>query len=956
MKTFLYSVAEDLLQKMKEAGEDLTQTTIIFPNKRAGLFFNEYIARQAEGKPIWSPNYMTISDLFTSLSPRKIGDSILLVCELYQEYARLTNSNETLDHFYGWGEIILKDFDDVDKNRVNASALFHNLDDLKGIELLMDYLSDEQKETIRHFFTHFKDQNETVLKQQFRAFWNSLAELYTCFNKRLKSEGIAYEGALYREVAESFDTESLPARHYAFVGFNVLNAVEHTLLEKIQKAGKAWFYWDYDTYYLKDKRQEAGWFINQDIKDFPNELPEDIFHNLDKTKEITYVSAPTGNAQVRYLPQWLSKNLTTPEKETAIVLCDENFLQPVLHSIPDNVKEINVTMGFPLTNTPVYSLLTAALELQERGYDADEDRFHYEQAANVLKHPYLQLLTPDAESLLESLTKSNRFFPLRSELTKDGGILEFIFQMPENTIIGRINYLSDLLKKVATTFNDKAEKGHRMENQLYRESLFKAFTTLERFHKLVEDHVLQVAGFHTLARLIIRVLSGISIPFHGEPAKGLQVMGVLETRNLDFKHLIMLSVNEGNLPKGINDNSLIPYNLRVAYGLTTIRHQVSVYAYYFYRLLQRAEKITLIYNEGNAGIGNSEMSRFMLQYKMESGKAIQEQSLSPAITPTMPEIICVEKTKEMLDRLAESHNDSNHYFSPTALNCYLACPLKFYFTYIGRMREEEEVSSVVDPRYFGNIFHRAAELLYNNEKGKIITTQMLENVEKNKIYERCVNQAFNEEFFHLGKDENAHYNGEQLIKRDIIQQYIRQLITYDKQQHDFRIMGLEENVHHQMKIITSGKDSYIITIGGKIDRRDQLTSKDGTGKYNRIVDYKTGGSPQTFKSVEQLFTRSPLRPDKIFQTFIYAYLAHEELGVDNLVPALFFVHKSSKEKEYTPELTLNKSLVVFDKLHEEFKKQLQSLLMDIFDLETPFTQTEDTSVCSYCPFIHLCRR
>lgn len=951
MKTFLYSVAEDLLRKMKASGEDLTQTAIIFPNKRAGLFFNEYIARQIGGRPLWSPNYMTISDLFTSISLRKPGDSILLVCELYQEYLRLTNSEETLDHFYGWGEMILKDFDDVDKNRVDAVALFHNLDDLKGIEEMMDYMSDEQKETIRHFFTHFKDRDETTLKKQFRSFWNSLADLYKTFNKRLKKEGIAYEGALYREVAESLDAEALPYQHYAFVGFNVLNAVEQTLLEKIQKTGKAWFYWDYDTYYLKDKYQEAGWFITQDLKSFPNELPEELFHNLEKAKEITYVSAPTGNAQARYLPQWLSKNLTTPEKETAIVLCDENFLQPVLHSIPDNVKEINVTMGFPLTNTPVYSLLSVLLELQEKGYDTNEDRFHYEQVANVLKHPYVRLLTPEAETLLATLTQKNRFFPLRSEISQDDS-LDFIFQKPAETIMERIDYLSDLLKKVAITFNSGHIQERRMENQLYRESLFNAYTTLERFHKLVEDNVLQITSFRTFTRLLIRVLSGISIPFHGEPAKGLQIMGVLETRNLDFRHIVMLSVNEGNLPKGINENSLIPYNLRVAYGLTTIRHQVSVYAYYFYRLLQRAEKITLIYNDGNAGIGNNEMSRFMLQYKMESGKSIREQSLSPAITPTMGENIVVKKNREMLTRLAETHNDSHHYLSPTALNCYLTCPLKFYFTYIGQMRDEDEVSSIVDPRYFGNIFHRAAELLYTPYKDQIVTKDILENMEKTKIYERHVSRAFNETFFQLKPDETPSYNGEQLVKQGILLLYMRQLIAYDKRQ-EFKVIGLEENVAHAVEITLSPEETYHVTIGGKIDRRDQLEPQ--TKGRTRIVDYKTGGSTQAFRDVEQLFTPSPLRPEKIFQTFTYAWLAYEQLQTRNLTPALFFVHKSFNP-EYNPELQQRNQPIIFDNYHKEFKERLQLLLTEIFDTRIPFTQTEDNTACGYCPFVHLCRR
>lgn len=953
MKTFLYSVAEDIFNKLQVSGEDLTSTAIIFPNKRAGLFFNEYIARLAKGKPLWSPNYMTISELFSTLSPRKKSDNILLVCELYQEYIKLAKNDETLDHFYGWGEMILKDFDDVDKNMVDASALFHNLDDLKDIENTIDYLSDEQKESIRIFFNHFQAKNDTLLQQHFRTFWNILPDLYINFNNRLQQEGTAYEGALYREAVTSLNTDDLPYKHYAFVGFNVLNAVEHALLKKIKDSGKGWFYWDYDTYYLADNNQEAGWFISQDLKEFPNELPVGLFRNLEKSKDITYVSAPTGNAQARYLPQWLSENMTTPEKETAVVLCDETLLQPVLHSIPDNVEEINVTMGFPLTNTPVYSLLTGLMSLQDTGYDIQEDRFHYDQVANVLKHPYLQLLSNSAESLLEELTCKNRFFPLRTELSCDETLAQ-IFGKPSESILGRINYLSDILRQIARTFQTNSRKGERMETQLYKESLFNAYTTLERFHKLAEDKILQITSPKTLIRLLTRVLSSISIPFHGEPAKGLQIMGVLETRNLDFKHLIMLSVNEGNLPKGINENSLIPYNLRVAYGLTTIRHQVSVYAYYFYRLLQRAEKVTLIYNEGNSGgLGKGEMSRFMLQYKLESGKHIREISLSPSIRPTEPETITVDKTPELLLELASAHNDIKHYLSPTALNCYLSCPLKFYFTYVGNFRDEDEVSSIIDPRYFGNIFHRAAELLYTDMREKTVTASMLEDVVKSKLYERYVSQAFNENFFQLGKDEKATYNGEQLIKRDLILQYMLQLIACDKR-NPFKIIGLEKNVVHTVNFTTAQNVNYQITIGGKIDRLDKLII-DGEER-TRIVDYKTGGSPQQFRTVEQLFnTNSPTRPDKIFQTFLYAYIVYKEMNIRSLTPALFFVHKSF-QSDYQPELQINKKAVLFDTYVENFEVELRHLLEKIFNLNEPFVQTEDTTCCSYCSFRYLCRR
>lgn len=407
MQTFLQLVAHDLYHKI---GNDLSRTAIVFPNKRASLFFNEYLAAEAD-RPIWSPSYVSISELFGQLSPLKLGDPIRLVCELYNIFVQETHSDETLDDFYFWGELLISDFDDVDKNLVDADRLFTNLQDLKNLMDDYSFLDHEQEEAIRQFFQNFSIEKRTLLKERFISLWDKLNDIYHHYRDSLTQLGIAYEGMMYRNVLEQLTADfnagiPLLPRYdrYVFVGFNVLNKVEKAFFSLLQEAGKALFYWDYDIFYtrLTHEQQppythEAGEFILQNLKIFPNQLPESVFDTLRSNKKIQYISSPTENAQARFIPQWGQSIDTTKNlKENAIVLCNEALLLPVLHSLPADIKDVNVTMGFPLAQTPVYNFINALVELQTSGYRTDTGRYTYEAVLNVLKHPYTRQLSPSA--------------------------------------------------------------------------------------------------------------------------------------------------------------------------------------------------------------------------------------------------------------------------------------------------------------------------------------------------------------------------------------------------------------------------------------------------------------------------------------------------------------------------------------------------------------------------------
>lgn len=959
MESFLKLVAADLY---KHTEGNLAHTAVVFPNKRAGLFFNEYLAQESDS-PIWSPAYVSISELFRSLSPWEVGDPVKLVCELYKIFRRETQSTETLDDFYFWGEMLISDFDDADKNRVDTDKLFSNLQDLRNIMDDYTFIDDEQEEAIRQFFQNFSIERRTALKERFISLWNVLGNIYKGFRESLASQNIAYEGMMYRHVIEHLDVDKLPYEKYVFVGFNVLNKVEHTLFTQLKDAGKAVFYWDYDEFYMKENRQavthEAGEFIRRNLRDFPSPLSGELFKNLSKPKEVHYIASSTENAQARYLPQWIRNNLTTPEKETAVVLCNEALLQPVLHSLPAEVKHVNITMGFPLSQTPVYSFLIALLELHTHGFNFKSGRYTFQSVVTLLKHPYTRQLTGQAELLEKELTRNNRFYPLPGELGKD----EFLTRL-FTPLSGNLNLcirLSETLQQVASIYqaNTSGTEDTDAFNQLYRESLFKAYTTINRFRTLIEEDELTVQS-ETFRRLLVKILSTTNIPFHGEPAIGMQVMGVLETRNLDFRHLVLLSVNEGQLPKSGGDSSFIPYNLRKAFGMTTIEHKIAVYAYYFYRLLQRAERITLIYNTSSDGLNRGEWSRFMLQFLIEWPHPITRQFLEAGQSPQGTSPITVEKTPDVMRRmqsLFDVRANPKAKFSPSALNYYLDCPLKFYYRYVAGLSAPDEVSAEIDSATFGSIFHYAAEHIYKDltTHGKVINKEALETLLRNEVkLQDYVDTAFKKLFFNVPQNEKPEYNGVQLINSAVIARYLKQLLQNDLRYAPFTFIASEMEVDEPIDIQTP-KGVIKSRIGGIIDRMD---SKDGT---LRIVDYKTGGDADTPPHVESLFIPDKKRSNYVFQTFLYAAIMCRKQPTMKIAPALLYIHRAATET-YSPVIQMGEprkpkeAVEDFSKYEKEYRERLQGLLEEIFNPEKSFTQTEIIEKCTYCDFKALCKR
>ena len=982
MKAFLKIVAKDMLEKY---GTDMSDIAVVFPNKRASLFLNSYLAQLAH-KPIWTPTYITISDLFRRHSDLKVADPIKSICDLHKTFVKCTGIDETLDHFYGWGQLLLADFDDVDKNMVDAKQLFANLSDIHELDDV-SYLTDYQKEMIRKFFSNFTDDHNSELKKRFLQLWCHIYDIYTEFNQRMAEQGLAYEGALYRSVVSN---ESIEFRHkkYLFVGFNMMQVVELNLLDRLKKQGKAAFYWDYDQYYM-DGNNEAGHYIRQYLPYYPNELADypqqEIYNNMTKNKDITYISAPTENIQARYVNSWLKENgRYKMGRNVAIVLSDESLLQSVIHSLPQEVESINITIGYPLQQTPFYSLIQQLIQLQGIGHPKQGDTYRLHYVLIALRHPYTRYISEKYTKLLAKLDEQKRFYPSRDFLSMDGDEgLTLLFRNLEEATASQdeynrklITYLLDVLRTIGTHAKD-------LNDPLFHESLYRTYTLLNRLQDLIIAGDLQV-DIITLERLIQQLIQTTSIPFHGEPAEGIQVMGVLETRNLDFDHILVLSCNEGKLPKGVNDSSFIPYTLRKAYGLTTVENKVAIFAYYFHSMLQRAHDITLTYNNATEDGQSGEMSRFMLQMMVESQHSIKRKTLVAGQKPLRPAYSDAQKTDEVMAVL-----DNIKMITPTFLNTYQRCQKQFYYKYVKGLLEPDEIDEdEVDNKIFGNIFHRAAELFYytfaskddiaTDDQGKqrlirpiVITADDLDHALKDtSLIYRLVDQAFREELFKVSSsDYHPKYNGLQLINKEVIASYLRQLITIDRRQAPFTIIGMEIVVSTTLGVATA-RGQKLFRIGGFIDRLDSVAASGNPSALGnlaeriRVIDYKTGHSRTSHpKDIEEVFGTTPQAMNKhsdyYLQAILYSLIIKNDRrfnpAQEPVSPGLLFIQNAGSE-DYDPTLKLGKELLSdVAPLEAEFTEHLRSLLADIYNPAVPLKPTEDKKRCIYCPYAALCK-
>lgn len=983
MKTFLQCVAADLIQRF---GSDMREVTVVFPGKRASLFLNQELARQSNS-PVWAPRYLTLGDLFLKLTDKQKSEPIDNVCTLYQIFLQVMGpeETETLDQFYSWGEIILQDFDDIDKHLADAKSLFSNIKDLEELSQ-DDIITEEQHKVLSRFFHNFTTDDAQGVRERFLHIWNHMYELYTLLRKNLAERGLGYEGMIYREVAEKLkanvmDEQTLSIlrsfKTTAFAGFNVLNTVEEVLMEALKNQGQALFYWDYDIYYTKvNKNNEAGAFMVNNLNRFPSALGEEEFDNFSQLQDVTLITTTSDNIQARYVYDWMHQPHNEQDNRNAIVLCNEGLLQPVLHSLPQKddscaPKSVNITMGFPLTDAPIFNFIGVLTSLQVEGYNPAQQRFLPSYRRTVQNHPYFSMVDE-----------------------------EVCFTYCGDSASKMLIWLRTLNEQVGRYYSTLSHPG--VYEQLYIEAIFQTSLILQQFIELTTrtDNPLAVSPL-TVRRLMRQLMATRNIPFHGEPANGLQIMGVLETRCLDFSHLLMLSLEEGNLPKGSHQNSLIPANLRTAFHLTTIKHKIAVYAYYFYRLVQRTEHLTCVYSENCVGTSKHEISRFLRQLLAETQIPVRTLSIQnqPLISEIKP--LVAAKTPQVMERLRQMYlvpdeRGYTHQISPSAINTYLTCPMKFYFRYVVGLAEQEEEEDGMKATQMGTIFHLAMQLMYNyliqREQSKTLQPEvlstLLEQAKVNQggteharhpqfcLVDASLDAAFDILHFHKVDNEKLQaemgldmlqkdavpdnmYTGELIIIRDVLRQYMCNQLTYDAQLAPFTILKLEGYCSVDVPIDTPwGKQT--LRTGGIIDRMDQK------GNTVRIVDYKTG-SPQKddFSTWDQILGSGDKHNGYYFQTFVYALAQafHPDYQDVEIKPVLMYpaalgtpkFHDVLKLKEDKNNI---KEITNFAEHAEQFIEGLKEILTRLFNTteEICFCQNDTDIPCANCDFKSLCNK
>jgi hypothetical protein len=971
MDSFLRNIATYLYGKY---GDALSDCALVFPNRRAGLFFTRHLAEIIQ-KPLWLPRVINISDLMQTMSLLQPADPLTLNFELYRVFRRVTGNRESFDEFYSWGEILLDDFDEIDKYMADAPSLFRNVTGLKNLDEQFDYLTPEQVEAIRGFWSTFSHGERSPQQKEFLRIWEVLAEVYTQYRNHLSGKGIAYEGMIFRDVAERVERgilHRLPFQKIFIAGFNALCECENRLFDHLRREKMGEFFWDYDQYYISRQEHQAGFFMRDNLIRYPHTgfIQENLC--IEKNRPVVeIISVPSNSGQAKLLAGLDGVFCDNDPARTAVVLPDESLLLPVLSSLPDEVAEINVTMGYPLRDNTVYGLVLYLISLQKNALDdGGICLFHNSDVLALLQHTDLRGTRPEvAERIIRIIRERNLVYIEEKEIDLPH-VWKLVFRKARS---GRA--FLDYLIEIFTLIGDYPEYGadwswdgdvsaigdEEIEQKSagfpVREFIFRLLTGIRRLRDILGNSDTGIR-FDTMVKLLKKVLHGIRIPFYGEPLGGVQVMGVLETRALDFENVIWLSMNEGVFPSRQHSSSFIPWSLRKGHGLPGSEQHEAVFAYYFYRMLQRTRRTFLVYNTRSDGLFTGEMSRFIYQLKFDRLFRVNEKSLVSNILTPEDKPIVIGKTPDIM-RVMERFvygADGNKYLSAGALNTFMDCSLRFYFRYITRLPEPDHISGEIDMALFGTLLHRSAQLIYEPFTGKQVRAEDIDTILKgDKQIERHVGRAFSQVAGGNSHITAKGLNGMNKIISGVLVTYLREMLRHDRQISPFSIEGLEKEVRAPMEI-SGGSGHIILNLGGIIDRVDEVA---GTV---RVVDYKTGSDDPGFKNVESLFERgNSKRSRAVFQTFYYAWLYLESAHTARRIsPVLYQVRKFFSREDFivTEKLArgVQNPVLDFNLYRNDFETGLRRVMEDIFDSQTAFVQTEDSSICRYCPYNKLCHR
>jgi CRISPR/Cas system-associated exonuclease Cas4 (RecB family) len=954
MQTFLFETAQEILRKYKP---DIQSYCFVFPNKRTKFFFRKYYA-QLYGVSHKAPDMKEIKSLVDEYTGLRDEDNLKLIFDLYKTFKEINpDFINDFDSFYKLGEIILSDFNEIDNWLINPNQIFQNINDLKEIDIKFSWLTDEHREILKTFWKSFTPEKYSVEQEMFIRLWNILPSVYKNFTDKLLKEGAVYFGLKYRRLFENLNSEKINSskyKKYLFIGFNALNHAEIELFKYFGIKNQAEFYWDTDVYYQKDKKQEAGDFLRHNFK-YLNINDTNLPDNFSKNKSVNLIGVPLNVGQVKILPYIFDNFDILKDENTAIVLADENLLFPALGSLPDDINTINVTMGYPFKLTPLFSLIRQYFNIHIQAKNIAKTGFYHKNVTDIIRNPFVKEFEPELCERIISEIETNSIVYVKSQylIEQKSKLFTYLFtQIPEKESVYSV--LTNVLNILFLLFDKEKNDGVLIQS-IENEYIHRAYIKIKQFREVIRNNDIQI-GLKQSSELLIRILKQEQIPFEGEAVEGLQLMGVLESRNIDFKNVIILGMNEGKFPSVSKSPSFISQSVRYAFGMPMIKYQDSVYAYLFYRLIQRAENITFVYNtivnEKNSG----EISRFIQQLKFETEFEINEFQFNQNLNLKKKNEIIIEKTEHIINKLNKyivKPNLDYKKFSPAGLSTYIDCPLQFYFKYIADLKETKSVEEAFSAAELGTILHNTLDAVYEtiliNNENKLIEKEEIKSL-ITKIDDFVETEFKN-------KYKISKLDGSQIIIKNVIKNYVQSVLKRDEFYAPFYIVSKEDDKYFAEIDIDLKENPFKIGISGIIDRVDL---KDG---IYRIVDYKTGKVQNTFNGINSLFDKEKKdRSKHVLQILIYTVIfrnrnLHKNIKIK---PALFYVRTmNTPEYSETVKLKENRQTVEINEeniniFEEQLISEIKLLIEEIFNEDIPFTQTNNKETCNYCSYKEIC--
>ncbi|TBM99404.1 PD-(D/E)XK nuclease family protein [Hyunsoonleella flava] len=916
MTSFIFDVLKDLQQNRY----NLSELTFVLPSKRAGLFLKHQIPK-VSNKTLFAPKIISIEEFVEELSQLNSVTNTDLLFEFYTTYLKLTDKSQqdTFESFSKWSQILLQDFNEIDRYLIPQKQIF-------------DYLSAIQE--INHWST---EKNQTDFIKQYLSFWNKLSLYYDHFTTALINKGVGYQGLIYREAVENIESfiQNTNDEKFIFLGFNALNTAEEIIIKELLHNDIAEIYWDIDKVFLNNPKHDAALFTRQHKTNwtyFKKHLFKWETNHYSQEKSISVFGIPKNVGQAKYIGELLqdlkkeNKNL----KDTAVVLGDENLLVPILNSLPPDIEALNITMGFPLKSIPLASLFEALF----RVHKTVSNSFYYKDVESILSHQFTRLLFSSADedivSKLVVYIKSNNLTYLTSEklktiAPKHSDIIDLFFSGWNASIDNVLSKCSTLIFAVKEKLDE-----NKSYNKLSLEYIYRFNTLFNEIIRLNSEyrHIQDISSLYSVYK---ELLSSETLDFQGEPLKGLQIMGMLESRVLDYETVIISSVNEGILPSGKSNNSFIPFDVKLENKLPTYKEKDAVYTYHFYRLLQRAKNVYILYNTEADVLSGGEKSRFITQLELEGIHHINHQIIAPIVPKIEHNLKVVKKTSHLLE---EIYKVAKSGFSPSSLTNYMRNPIDFYYQKILKIKEHEDVEETVAANTLGTVVHNTLEEFYKPFLNQFLTVDIVKNF-KSEIEERVT--------YHFKKEykEGDISKGKNLIVFEIAKRYISNFLNAEiedlKAGNQIKILKIEADNMIELDI---PELEFPVKLTGKVDRVDEYNGN------TRIVDYKTGNVQQAQVEIINWndITTDYKKYSKSFQVLTYAYMMYKSKQVILPIEAgiISFKNLSSGVLKFAKKESIRgkKDTFITEATLASFEVELKALISEICNPNIDFKEKE----------------